>query len=141
MRVWAEEGNSHAGVLLRFVNAIATALKDEFPNVQFDTLAYQYTRNVPSVTKPADNVVVRLCTIECCMSHPLGTCPDVSKSSDITKNISEDIQDWGKITNNIYVWDYTPNFDHYAMIQPNFNTIRENIRFLSIVLYKNCPVG
>ena len=36
-----------------------------------DTLAYRYTRQAPKTIKPADNVIIRLCSIECCFSHPL----------------------------------------------------------------------
>ncbi len=129
-KILAEEG-SQAGVLLRFVNAIATELKDEFPNVRFDTLAYQYTRNIPAVTKPVDNVIVRLCTIECCFSHPLGTCEDVGKSDDITKSIYEDIQDWAKVSDKLYVWDYVTNYGHTCSFFPNFNSMLANVKFFA----------
>ena len=62
--VEAEEG-SPAGPLLRVVNAVAEAIEREFPDVLVETLAYQYTRKPPTVTRPRKNVVVRLCSIEC----------------------------------------------------------------------------
>ena len=129
-KILAEEG-SQSGILLRFVNAIATELGDEFPNVKFDTLAYQYTRNIPLVTKPVDNVIVRLCTIECCFSHPLGTCEDVSKSDDITKSLYEDIQDWAKVSDKLYVWDYVTNYSHTCSFFPNFNSMLANVKFFA----------
>ncbi len=129
-KILAEEG-SQSGILLRFVNAIATELGDEFPNVRFDTLAYQYTRNIPAVTKPVDNVIVRLCTIECCFSHPLGTCEDVGKSDDITKSIYEDIQDWAKVSDKLYVWDYVTNYSHTCSFFPNFNSMLANVKFFA----------
>ncbi|MBP5621641.1 MAG: DUF4838 domain-containing protein, partial [Thermoguttaceae bacterium] len=66
-----EEDGSHAGSLLRGVNKVAEALEDEFPNLYVETLAYQYTRKPPKVTKPRKNVVVRLCSIECSFAQPL----------------------------------------------------------------------
>ena len=68
-KVDAEEG-SHAGTLLRFVNACANSIAKEYPHVIIDTLAYQYTRQAPKITKPAPNVAVRICTIECCFAIP-----------------------------------------------------------------------
>ena len=59
----AEEG-SHMGSLLRFVNAVAADIAEDYPNVIIDTLAYQYTRRVPKITKPLPNVCIRLCSIE-----------------------------------------------------------------------------
>ena len=129
-KIFEEEG-SQAGVLLRFVNAIATELKDEFPNAIFDTLDYQYTRNKPLVTKPVENVCVRLCSIECCFSHPLSECEDVNKSDRESKKFSETLSDWASISERLYVWDYTTNFAHYALTFPNFNVLRENLRFFA----------
>ena len=56
----AEEG-SPMGPLLRAVNAVADAIKPEFPDVAISTLAYQHTMKPPSLTKPRPNVIVRLC--------------------------------------------------------------------------------
>ena len=59
---------SPAGSLLRFVNAIADAVAKEHPNVRIDTLAYQYTRKPPNTLRPHKNVIIRLCSIECCFA-------------------------------------------------------------------------
>jgi hypothetical protein len=93
----AEEG-SHAGTLLRFVNACANSIAEEYPHVIIDTLAYQYTRQAPKITKPAPNVAVRICTIECCFAHPLNECDAVSdtfkKHIIGTPTFQQDIRDW-----------------------------------------------
>ena len=72
-KVDAEEG-AHSGTMLRFVNACAASIAEEFPDVIIDTFAYQYTRQAPKLTRPAPNVCVRICSIECCFSHPLAEC-------------------------------------------------------------------
>ena len=59
------------GSLLTFINRIANDIKDDYPGVYVDTLAYRYTRKAPKNLKPADNVIIRLCSIECCFAHPL----------------------------------------------------------------------
>ena len=65
-----EEGGP-SGPMLRFVNAVADAIKGEHPRAAIDTLAYQYTRKPPRLTKPRPNVIIRLCSIECSFAHPL----------------------------------------------------------------------
>lgn len=127
--IYDEEG-AYSGAIIRFVNAIAGEFAEDYPDVKFDTLAYRYSRSVCK-TAPADNVIVRLCTIECCFSHPLGTCPDVYGKADSDNTIAEDIAAWGEITDNIYVWDYVTNYAESVTIFPNFNTLLPNVRFFA----------
>jgi hypothetical protein len=115
---------SPAGSLLKFVNAVAEAIEPDHPNVRIDTLAYQYTRKPPKSIRPRSNVIVRLCSIECCFSHPLETCP-----SEANRRFREDIIAWGPIAPLIYVWDYTTDFGHYQQPFPNFDSLQSNVRF------------
>ena len=128
-KVYEEEG-AYSGAMIRFVNAIAEEFAAQYPDLMFDTLAYHHTRNVCK-TAPAENVIVRFCTIECCFSHPLGTCKDVYAIAGIAKSISEDITDWSRICKSIYVWDYTTNYAESVAFFPNFNVLRENVRFFA----------
>ncbi len=121
-----EAEGSHMGTLLRFVNAVADAVAERYPDVLVDTLAYQYTRNVPKLTRPRRNVIIRLCSIECCFRHPLTdeTCPE-------NRLFKKDIEDWNEICDQLYIWDYVTNFSHYLMPFPNFDTMRDNARFFA----------
>jgi hypothetical protein len=134
-----ERAGSHMGTLLPFVNAIADAIKDEFPDVAVDTLAYQYTRQAPKDIVPRDNVLIRLCSIECCFSHPLGECDDSGTSWSFSKKQSFrcDLLDWKKICKRLYVWNYTTNFAYYQAPFPNIRTLVPNIRWM----YENNVVG
>ena len=125
-----EEG-SPAGTLLRFVNAIAEALEEEFPQVIFDTLAYQYTRPVPRITKPRHNVCVRLCSIECCFSHPFETCDDdrgVTLPDGTRSSFVRDLKQWGEYHDRLYIWDYTTCFAHYPAPFPNWRILQPNMQ-------------
>jgi hypothetical protein len=117
---------SPAGSLLNFVNAVAEAIEKEHPNVRIDTLAYQYTRKAPKTIRPHRNVIVRLCSIECCFAHPLETCP--AKENE---RFREDIIAWGPIAPLLYVWDYTTDFGHYIQPFPNFDCLQSNVRFFA----------
>ena len=121
----AEEG-SPAGVLLRFVNAVAENLEADYPDLTVDTLAYKYTRKAPLITKPRENVCVRLCSIECHFNHPLTTqtCSTCSK-------FCNDLIEWGKICENIYIWDYTTDFAYYLSFFPNLHVLRENMQLFA----------
>jgi len=115
-----EEG-SYAGTLLRFVNAVAADIEDEFPRVAISTLAYQYTRRPPKLVKPRRNVIVRLCSIECSFSRPL--------AHERNRAFRDDIVGWSKICDRLYVWDYTTNFRHYILPHPNLRVLGPNVKF------------
>jgi hypothetical protein len=115
-----EEG-SPAGLMLRFVNAVAADIEPEFPNVAISTLAYQYTRKPPAITKPRHNVIVQLCSIECSFCKPL--------ADERNKAFADDIIGWSKISDRLYIWDYTTNFRHYVMPHPNLRVLGPNVRF------------
>lgn len=112
---------SHAGSLLRFVNFVAEKIEPEFPNVAVDTLAYQYTRKPPKTIKPRKNVIVRLCSIECNFREPLDHASNAA--------FADDIRGWSKISDRLYVWDYTTDFAHYVQPHPNWFTLGTNVRF------------
>ncbi|MCD6350763.1 MAG: DUF4838 domain-containing protein [Armatimonadetes bacterium] len=117
----AEREGSQSGPILHFVNQIADAIRDEFPHAAIDTLAYSYSRKPPKYVKPRPNVIVRLCSIECCFSHPLATCP-------ANASFMDDLERWSKICRRLYVWDYVTNFAHYQMPFPNLRVLAPNIR-------------
>ena len=61
-----------------------------------DTLAYQYTRPAPKVTKPLPNVIIRLCSIECNFARPL-TDPS-------NQPFQQDLSNWSLLSERIYIW-------------------------------------
>ena len=115
---------SHAGTLITFVNRIARAVKEEgYDNVKIDTLAYMHTRKAPSAVVPEENVIVRLCTFECCFSHPMddSNCPR-------NMELMKDLEEWSGICNNMYIWDYTTNFAFTLGIFPDFHVLQKNLQ-------------
>ena len=109
---------SHSGTVINFVNKVAK----QFPDKTISTLAYQYSRSAPKDLIPADNVQIVLCSIECNRSKPISV--DTSSVS-----FKRDIEEWGKITNNILVWDYTVQFRNLVSPFPNFRVLQPNIQF------------
>jgi Domain of unknown function (DUF4838) len=115
-----EEEGGPAGSLLRFVNAVAADVENEFPGLAVDTLAYQYTRKPPRLVRPRPNVIVRLCSIECSFAKPL--------DDPRNKAFFDDLDGWSKIAGRLYIWDYTTNFSHYIQPHPNYGVLAPNIR-------------
>lgn len=112
-----EEEKSAAGPVIQFVNKVAA----HFPDKIISTLAYQYSRQAPVKTRPADNVQIMLCTIELNRSQPIAT-------DSTSRSFLKDINDWGRICNHIYLWDYTVNFAHNISPFPNLHTLQPNIQ-------------
>jgi len=118
----AEKEGSQSGPLLHFVNAIADAIAPDHPGKTIDTLAYQYTRKPPAQVRPRPNVVVRLCSIECCFAHPLETDP-------YNASFRQDNETWAKVSSRLWVWDYVINYSHTVMPFPNLYVLKPNINF------------
>ncbi len=121
-----EYEGAHSGTMIRFVNAVADAIKVNYPNVAIDTFAYQYTRKPPLHVVPRANVIVRLCSIECCFAHPLND-PNCAENV----NFNKDLTDWKKICNRLYIWDYTTNYGNFTGPFNNFGVIQTNMQFFA----------
>ena len=113
-----DEEGSPAGPIIRFVNRIAAL----FPDKTISTLAYQYSRPAPRLTRPAPNVEVMLCTVELNRGLPIADDPS-------SVSFVRDIEDWSRICGNLYLWDYTVNFSHFVSPFPNLHVLQPNIEF------------
>ena len=115
-----EDEESPAGPILRFVNRLA----EEFPDKVISTLAYQYSRKAPVKTVPRSNVQIMLCTIELNRSRPIADDPG-------SASFLGDLEDWVRIAERIYLWDYTVNFSHSISPFPNLHVLQPNIQLFS----------
>jgi hypothetical protein len=120
----AEAEQSQIAPVLALVNRVAEAVEGDFPDRAVETLAYQWTRKAPKSMRPRPNVIVRLCSIECCFSHPLATC-----NSPANEAFRNDAAAWAKVCNRLWVWDYVTDFNCYLLPFPNQRVRRDNIRF------------
>ena len=128
-----DENGSQSGTMITFVNEIARRVKEHgYDNVVFDTFAYQYTRKAPTKVVPREDVIVRLCSIECCFGHTLDD-PKCEQNVDFMN----DLRKWGKICNRIYIWDYVHNYANTLCIFPNFGVLQRNIQ----IFYENNAKG
>lgn len=109
-------GGVPSGSIIYFVNKIAK----EFPTKVISTLAYWYSREAPKNIRPEHNVNIMLCNIESKRQRPV---------YETDPAFSNDLKDWGKITNDILIWDYNIQFTNFFAPFPNLYTIKPNIKF------------
>ena len=116
-----DEYGGNSGIMVWFVNQVADALKDEFPDKYVGTFAYRYTRHAPTGIVPRDNVVIRLCSIECCLLHDFEGC-------EMNQPFMKDLQDWSAIAKNLYIWDYATDFSYYCLPVANLRLLQPKIK-------------
>ena len=122
-----EQYGTPAASIIMFVNRLAEDIKNDYPDVLIHTFAYQYSKKAPEGLRVADNVIVRLCNIECswdtAMEKQAADKPD-SQAAEFVKNIIQ----WGNICKHLYIWDYACCFWNYLLPFPNYRTMPENMR-------------
>lgn len=107
-----------SGTIVHFVNQVAA----QFPDKVISTLAYQYTRAAPTHIRPAKNVNIMLCSIECNRSEPIATDPR-------SASFRRDVENWSKLTHNIIMWNYVVQFRNLVSPFPNFRVLQPNVKF------------
>ncbi len=117
---------SHAGATLSFVNAVAEQIEKIHPEVLIGTYAYQYTRKPPKTFRARDNVLIQLCSIECCDFHAIDDpyCP-------LNKEFCEDMDGWKEKAENIFIWHYNTNFRGYLLPFPNLRSIGKSVEYFA----------
>ena len=132
-RALDEANGSQSGTMITFVNEIARRVKEHgYDNVVFDTFAYQYTRKAPTQVVPREDVIVRLCSIECCFGHTLD-----DPKCELNVDFMNDLKEWGEICNRVYIWDYVHNYAQTLCIFPNFGVLQRNVQ----IFYENNVKG
>ena len=132
---YAENGGK-AGTLLIFINRLADAIKEAYPerDITIQTFAYQESLQAPvkyvdgepvPVNKnvvPRDNVMVKIAIDKACFFHPLD---DETCTSNITPYKS--LQEWSSLTDRLLMWDYTTNFSDFLCYFANVGILKQNI--------------
>jgi hypothetical protein len=98
----AKAEGSESGPLLDFVNYMADGVKDDYPEVFIDTLAYQYTQKAPKTIKARDNVIIRLCDTESDMLRPITHANN--------RAFQDHILSWASIAKNLRIWEYAVTY-------------------------------
>lgn len=121
-----EREASHAGATLTLVNAVAERIEKTHPDVLISTYAYQYTRKPPKTLKPRHNVMIQLCSIECCDFHAIDdpACP-------LNRSFCADMAVWKKKADHVFIWHYNTNFKGYVLPFPNLRSIGRSVSYFA----------
>ena len=106
------------GSILQFVNKVAA----QFPDKTISTLAYTYSQKAPLHLKPAKNVQIMLCSIDCNRSKSIVADPSAA-------GFRKDLKNWSLLTSNLFIWDYNVQFTNYVSPFPNLHTLQSNLNF------------
>ena len=104
---------------LKYSSFIAENISDK--KVMFQ--AYQWSRYAPKIKKLPKNLSIFFSPIEADFSKPL--------SSDNNKEILEDLKNWNKFGNDIFIWHYVTNFGGYFQPFPNIYALDKDIKLFS----------
>lgn len=118
-----EEEGAPSGLYITFVNKVAEIVEKKYPENYVSTLAYSFTVNPPKTVKPRKNVIIRLCPIGICASHPLTEC-----SEQAARDFRKNLEDWSKLTDRIFIWHYAVDFAEFLMPFPDFREFSQAIK-------------
>lgn len=114
-----ERERANAAAVIDLVNFLADGIRDEFPDVLVDTLAYLTTLTPPQMVRPRDNVIIRLAQLN--LEWPGGSksrdeqkeFPDLFRpmTHAINSSCYETLVKWSKITRHMSIWDYWVLYD------------------------------
>ncbi len=113
---------SESGPLLDFLNYLADAIKNEYPGVCIDSLAYMMTQKPPKSLRPRDNLILRLCD----------TGSNFTKSVTDPENtpFREHLLSWAAITKNLRLWNYAVTYaPYYGLPMPSVHSYPTSYQF------------
>lgn len=120
LKIIAEEG-APSGAMLRFVNAVAEKVREKYPHVLLITEAYRYSLKPPKLTRPAENVVVRIC-----LNNRISATPFHFVDETADRRI---VESWSRLTKRLFIWDYITNFRNYLLPRADMPVLEHNLRY------------
>lgn len=117
-------GNTDAASMINFVNRVADKVRETYPEARFETLAYQDSLVPPTGLEIKDGITVRMCPVNGCEIHDFDD-PACKKNSAFNKAMDG----WAKLTDNIYMWNYSTNFQYYYALLPNITTLQSRYQY------------
>ena len=117
-------GNTDAASMINFVNKVAEKVREKYPDARFETLAYQDSLTPPTNLEISDGVVIRMCPINGCVLHDFGD-PLCRENKKFDKALSG----WAELSDSIYMWNYSTDFQYYYALFPNITTLQKRYQY------------
>jgi len=112
---------SNSGTLVRFMNRLAKELDESYPNLKYITLSY-LDYGFGTISRLRDNIYVLVSTDTASWSNPF-------RPINESEYFKQRINSWKNCTNNVFIWDYTLNFNDYLSLFPNLYAISSNLKY------------
>jgi hypothetical protein len=115
---------SPAALVLDIANEAADRVAQEFPGKRVMAPAYAWGIKLPKTLRPQGNVMISLAPIENDFGHPVATATQ-------ERNVAFRgmFDEWAATGRPLWIWDYTTNFTHYLMPQPNLDVLAANLKY------------
>lgn len=136
MKVYVEEGG-FSGLNVRFCNAVADAVNEEFDGrVIISMFAYWGAPEPPAKTAPNDHVYVTYCVYQPCWNHPLGDlwCDPANLGVDKLTNEKhiEYLRRWCEISEYVTIYFYgVYDSDADPLLPIHFDILYDDIRLMT----------
>ena len=118
----AKEKYNESGVMLLYINKIAKKIKEKYPHIKVDTLAYDWSLEAPKDVIAEDNIIVRFCT-EMCPFH------DDSHRCETLNTKEQYFLDWQSHASEFSVWTYPITWSNLFNCWPNYYELKSHIAF------------
>jgi len=149
-----EKYGSLSATIVLFTNALSEALAKDYPNISYTFFAYLDTEVPPVGLRCNANVIPVMCPINLCYAHPITECGNEDGTQNETfeyrfskheSRYAEYIKGWGKVSDKIYIYNYTINFLNQLQFSANFQVWAQDFKFYSqnnvAGIYYNCGGG
>jgi hypothetical protein len=137
-RTVVEREGAPSGLYLEFVNALAQRVEAAHPGKFLCTMAYRFTEKPPLTVRPRANVIVQMCPIYICLAHPLNECGEdagarhfgdlVGWAQTNSEEFLRHLEGWSKLTDRLFFWHYSTNFQHLLTPFPDFRQTAVNLQ-------------
>lgn len=135
----AELGGFSSAVMMEFTNKVVKRLNEWLEenqpdrNITFVTFAYNHTKKPPvkkvgkkwvaidDVVKAEKNISVQYVINMCDYYAPYSA----------SQSITDALDGWQAITDNMTIWEYSTNFENYVDCFDNFGSMAQNVKLLS----------
>ncbi|MHC5363179.1 DUF4838 domain-containing protein [Myroides sp. LJL110] len=122
-QVCLELGNTKKSATSAVVDLLSK-LSNRFENHAFYLVAYRTTKDIAQQNLPK-NTGVFISTID--LEKGIDLTQNLAKKA--TKDFVDQIHNWNKRTKNIYLWDYSCNYDDYMSPLPALSSIQKQLEF------------
>ena len=92
----------NAGLVMKFVNAVAREIAKDYPDIPVHTISYNTTLNPPNEVLVEPNVIVEYACISACYYHTFSTCA----YNEGLQPFWSELQRWCDKAEHVWVWWY-----------------------------------